>query len=51
MTSAVTSSKVHKIKVFTTQISGEPSLMTVAKYEDNQVVTLVRSNKYSFFLV
>ncbi|KAJ6553325.1 hypothetical protein B0H19DRAFT_1263719 [Mycena capillaripes] len=28
------SSKVHKIKVFTARISGEPSLMTVAKYED-----------------
>ncbi|KAJ7359593.1 hypothetical protein DFH08DRAFT_932046 [Mycena albidolilacea] len=28
------SSKVHKIKVFTAQISGEPFPMTVAKYED-----------------
>ncbi|KAJ7112037.1 hypothetical protein C8R43DRAFT_1040973 [Mycena crocata] len=28
------SSRVHKIKVFTARISGEPSLMTVAKYED-----------------
>ncbi|KAJ6595025.1 hypothetical protein DFH09DRAFT_1357794 [Mycena vulgaris] len=31
------SSKVDKIKVFTARISGEPSLMTVAKYEgDNE---------------
>ncbi|KAF7365948.1 Kinase-like protein [Mycena venus] len=28
-------SKVHKIKVFTARIAGEPSLMTVAKYEDD----------------
>ncbi|KAJ7214990.1 hypothetical protein GGX14DRAFT_443557 [Mycena pura] len=28
------SSKVHKIKVFTAQISGEASLMSVTKYED-----------------
>ncbi|KAF8156375.1 hypothetical protein K438DRAFT_1986798 [Mycena galopus ATCC 62051] len=30
---AAMSSKVHKIKVFTARIAGEPSLMTVAKYE------------------
>ncbi|KAJ7881982.1 hypothetical protein B0H14DRAFT_1491037 [Mycena olivaceomarginata] len=28
------SSKAHKVKVFTARISGESSLMTVAKYED-----------------
>ncbi|KAJ6527816.1 hypothetical protein B0H19DRAFT_1083900 [Mycena capillaripes] len=32
------SSKVYKIKVFTARISGEPSLMTVAKYEDDNEV-------------
>jgi hypothetical protein len=41
------SSKVHKIKVFTARISGEPSLMTVVKYEDNnEAGTYVNSNKY-----
>jgi hypothetical protein len=28
------SSKAHKVKVFTARISGESSLMTVAKFED-----------------
>ncbi|KAJ7436333.1 hypothetical protein FB451DRAFT_1307514 [Mycena latifolia] len=28
--------KIHKIKIFTARISGESSIMTVAKYEDEQ---------------
>ncbi|KAJ7349913.1 hypothetical protein DFH08DRAFT_126110 [Mycena albidolilacea] len=30
------SSTVYKVKVFTARVSGEPSLMTVAKYEDDE---------------
>ncbi|KAJ7671986.1 hypothetical protein B0H14DRAFT_3070086 [Mycena olivaceomarginata] len=30
------SSMVYKVKVFTARVSGEPSLMTVAKYEDDE---------------
>jgi hypothetical protein len=32
------SSKVKKVKVFTARISGEPSSMTVVKYEDENEV-------------
>ncbi|KAJ7215541.1 hypothetical protein GGX14DRAFT_443045 [Mycena pura] len=46
------SSKVHKIKVFTAQISGEASLMTVTKYEDiNEGRCLICSNNYCFLSV
>jgi hypothetical protein len=34
------SNKVHKVKVFTARISGESSLMTVAKYEDRNEASL-----------
>jgi hypothetical protein len=35
------SSTVYKVKVFTARVSGEPSLMTVAKYEDDEASTVV----------
>lgn len=34
------SSKMQNIKVFVARISGEPSVMTVAKYEDETEVSL-----------
>ncbi|KAF8179711.1 hypothetical protein K438DRAFT_1977080 [Mycena galopus ATCC 62051] len=35
------SNKARKIKMFTARISGEPSLMTVAKYEDISEVDIL----------
>ncbi|KAJ7801000.1 hypothetical protein B0H14DRAFT_2615691 [Mycena olivaceomarginata] len=34
------SSEVYKVKAFTPRVSGEPSLMTVAKYEDENEASL-----------
>ncbi|KAJ7841254.1 hypothetical protein B0H13DRAFT_2365813 [Mycena leptocephala] len=40
------SSKAHKIKFFTARISGEPSLMTVAKYEDDNEADLEQHSRW-----